>query len=123
MTKTIAIITLLLASTAAAQTPRQRTAMAHLTDEATLTIDQIARSLSLMIMIRTICPRFSLVDADLAEKLGRVYDDTGRHFAGRRWPEIVRAEIKRRYSEIEAAGAEAWCERQRHRPELREVFG
>lgn len=72
-----------------------------------------ARSVSLMMGVARFCPQVMAIDRNLAERYADVFRTAGRKVGGAAFDEILTAEAKRRYQEIQITGISAWCAAQR----------
>src|SRR6476646_2787231 len=85
-------------------------AIAQSQSEPRLTIEAIARSVSLFTAVSTVCSQVSRMDLDKANRYKQVYLDVGiKGFGKERFQAILLAENARRSKEVEITGRAHWC--------------
>lgn len=79
-----------------------------------ITMNGVARSWSLFMLIAETCPRYAAVSAGTAHKFAAVFYDTGlSSYGSKSFKTEASKELKRRRREVNITGPQQWCLYQR----------
>lgn len=88
-----------------------------------VTAEGVVRSASLYAAIVAFCPETQSVDLELSTKAAKAMTDAANEAIGRdAGPSKLNHEFERRFDEVRAQGAVAWCAHQARQPAVAPLF-